>query len=84
MTIVKSGVLRKTTYLHLLPNITLRIPRGTPVYVAENPHRVLRFEGLEEVEVFKFSRAYYARLWGAVFRVVFPEGGRPFYPLSML
>lgn len=78
---VKSGVLRKTTYIHTSANVTIKFPKGTKVTVVNGE---LTFNPLEGVKVVKLQGKYMICLWDTWFLVEFPNGGKPPYPLSML
>jgi hypothetical protein len=78
---VKQGVLKRNTFIHTSANITLKIPKGTKVTVADGS---LTFNPVKGVRVTKFQGMYLICLWESWFLVVFPNGGKPPYPLSML
>jgi len=77
----KFGVLRRTTFIHCLDNITIKFRKGTEVYVSNG---VLRFNPVEGVTVTKLSGRYFLNLFGSIHLIIFPKGGRVPYPLSML
>jgi hypothetical protein len=81
MSKVKSGVLRRNTYVHTTSNITLKFPKGTKVTVADGS---LTFNPIEGVRVTKLQGRYFACLWDSWFLVEFPKGGKVPYPLNML
>jgi hypothetical protein len=79
---MKSGVLRRKTYLHLANGVVLRLPKNTKVQVQGG---VLGFNPADEVKVFKANGQFFATVFTeGPFLVTFPKGGRVPFPLSML
>lgn len=81
MTRAKTGVLRQHTYIHTATNLVIKVRKGTTVSVSKG---VLIFNPVEGVQVMKVQSQYFICLWGSVYSVVFPKGGKVPYPLSML
>jgi RNase P/RNase MRP subunit p29 len=78
---MKTGELRKHTYIHTAASITLKIHKGTKVTADGG---VLTFNPIDHVQVVRVERRYYVLLWGERFLVTFPESDKTPYPLTLL
>jgi len=77
----KTGILRRHTYIHTEANLVVKIRKGTTVSVNDG---VLIFNPVEGVQVMRVQGRYFICLWGSVYSVIFPKGGKVPFPLSML
>jgi hypothetical protein len=81
MSKVKEGTLKRNTYVHTASGLTVKFPKGTKVTAVDG---TLTFNPVEGVKVVKCQGQYLACLWDTWHLIVFPDGGKTPYPLSML
>ena len=77
----KKGVTRKPTLLHTKGKLVVKIPKGTFVMVN---NRKLNFGNMNKTWVTKLSGKYFLTMYGDIYEIEFPGGGKVPYPLSML
>ena len=73
--------LNKTTYIHAVNNLVIKIKRGTPLSV-DRENKVIRFPN--GVQITKLQGEYFVSFHGSVNKVIFPNGGRTPFPFSLL
>ncbi len=77
----KEGILRRDTYIYIASNVAFKIRKGTKVFVKDG---VLTFNPIEGFEVRRIQRLYFVFYCGEAYPVLFPDGGKVPYPMSML
>lgn len=77
---MKIGVLKQKTFIHTHSNIIICIPKGTQVIANDS---TLSFVKLP-YKIIKYNGKFYLMFYGQMYLVVFPNGGKTPYPMSML
>jgi hypothetical protein len=75
------GVLKQKTFIYTVGGTTIALEKATLVEKANN---ALYFNEYPELVITKQDDAYIAHYYDTPQRVVFPNGGSPPYPLSLL
>ena len=75
-------VLRQHTRV-FTPTTILKVRKGTRVFL-DRRRNVIRFDGIEGVEIGRIGTEYLVNIFQVVHRVEFPKGGRVPFPMSLL